>query len=421
MGELWNSLYRRVVKVVFSEKFLLGLIFCIWCLEFSGHIHFLNTHFQNYINSDYAGDAVFAKHLTDTGNFILSEDWLPTTELYIIHHQLIMTPLFYFISDYKTVWLITSVLAYVMLSSSIIFFMRSSNATKVQSLLAVVLFFNPLCKLYLEFNIYFHGYLFYFVLGFLIMGSISRILIRNQLLKNDVLVLCVTSFLGGLCGVRMFMIVFTPLLITFLIINCNTLIRKLNLTHLRILGAILISSMLGVMLYFVLGKYYATHSFVRFRLQDVNCIAGNILDLPKVILKSVWPGSGTQCSIIGITLFWAYCFFRIYKFRPADVSENSARLYNWLKAFAYICILLNLSIMVFSLGEQFCYCERYLVLSSYLLIPLFVLTLQHNRKRGGGANLWQIILCNHYMYFLCLRGTGIPGDDQKRNSYLLER
>lgn len=327
MGELRNSLYRRVVKVVFSEKFLLGLIFCIWCLEFSGHIHFLNTHFQNYINSDYAGDAVFAKHLTDTGNFILSEDWLPTTELYIIHHQLIMTPLFYFISDYKTVWLITSVLAYVMLSSSIIFFMRSSNATKVQSLLAVVLFFNPLCKLYLEFNIYFHGYLFYFVLGFLIMGSISRILIRNQLLKNDVLVLCVTSFLGGLCGVRMFMIVFTPLLITFLIINCNTLIRKLNLTHLRILGAILISSMLGVMLYFVLGKYYATHSFVRFRLQDVNCIAGNILDLPKVILKSVWPGSGTQCSIIGITLFWAYCFFRIYKFRPADVSENSARLY----------------------------------------------------------------------------------------------
>lgn len=383
MGELWNPLYRRGVKVIFSEKFLLGLLFCVWCLEFFGHIHFLNTHFQNYINSDYAGDAVFAKHLADTGNFILSSDWLPTTELYIVHHQLIMTPLFYFISDYKTVWLITSVLAYVMLSSSIIFFMRSSNATKVQSLLAVVLFFNPLCKLYLEYNIYFHGYLFYFVLGFLIMGSISRVLIRNQLLKNDVFVLCITSFLGGLCGIRMFMIVFTPLLISFLIINYNTLIRKLNPTHLRILGVSLIASMLGAVLYFVLGKYCIDHLFVYFGLQDVNCIIDNILDLPKLILRSIRPVSETQCSIIGCVLFWVYCLFRICKFRTTDAVKKSANLYNWLKTFVGVCILFNLFVMVFTLSsEDFSHRARYLVLSGYLLIPLFVLTLREEQTRN---------------------------------------
>ncbi len=385
MRELRQGFYLwGMIKSRMTDNILLCFLFVLWCLEFFGHIHFLNTHFQNYINSDYAGDAIFAKHLADTGNFLFSLDWFPTTELYVIHHQIIMTPLFYFVNDYKTVWLITSVIAFIMLSFSIIFFMQSFKATKVLSFLAVVLFFNPICKLYMEFNIYFHGYLFYFIFGFLIMGLIGRIFLKNEFIPKDMFFLFILSFLGGLCEARMFIIVFLPLLLSFIIMNYNSSIRKLNSLHLRVLGLIFVSSVLGIGLHFFLGKYCANASHSHFRLQDADCIANNLLSLPTMIFRGLWPISGKQFSALGSVIFWTCCAFGIYKFQITGTKEKSAGVYTWIRYFLGICILFNLFLMIIGLEhDSFLGSHRYFMLSTYCLIPVFVLTLGYGEQTCG--------------------------------------
>lgn len=375
----------KVMKYVWG-KVKNNIGFCVllllWIFEFVINIVYVKKFFLVHsMNSDYAGDAVFARHLADSGNYIFSLDWFPTTELYVVHHQLIMVPLFKIFNDYNTVWLLTSIIAFVLVSLSLFFFMKCMEGSNNRSFFAVVLFLSPINGFVLDFSIWFHGYLFYYIMAFLVLGIIFKYLKKSKLNKIDIGLNVIISFLCGICGVRMFMIVHVPLMIAFVITFCGCEIKKLWNSFSQMLMISVVGSLIGFAVHaFVLGPRYGSGSVMVSNtiLRDSETIKNNVLFLPKLIFD----GFGIDFNNRGIsihTIFIAIkAFFWFYVVIVTVYSLRNKRLEGEL---AYSCIIVNILLMVLTFtNDHIVGASRYFSLSTFMLIPVFALDVPFQNK-----------------------------------------
>ncbi|MFU0826445.1 MAG: hypothetical protein ACFWTJ_02750 [Lachnoclostridium sp.] len=373
---------ERIVSFVKGKdsikRLLLGLF---WMVEYIVNIWYVKRYFIVYnMNSDFAGDAVFAKHLSDTGHYIFSADWYPTTELYIVHHQLIMVPLFKLFKDYSTVWVMTSVIAFALMSACIFYFMSCFKSSFNKSLLAVILFLNPITFFNLEYSVWFHGYLFYYCLSFIIIGNLCKYLAGDAISKKDVIIILITSFLAGVCGIRMFMIVFVPFVMAYIIFYYNEDIRKACNNLGKMMVASLMSAFIGfVVYYFGLVPRYGGDSVISgIKINSSEIVKDNLLLVPQMIINGLNINySNTEINLYAIltsftVLFWAVVF--IYTIKMIFSQNEKLRFLAILSA---SCILLNILFMIMTIGNNtFVESSRYFLLSIFMQIPLFALSIE---------------------------------------------
>lgn len=383
-------------KIAKNKKFLTGILICLILLELILTIVYTNKYFIKFgLDADYATDSIYAKYLTETGNFILSDDWYPSTEVYTVHHQLIMTPLFYIFDDYSVVYTITTCISFILISLTFYYFMKTFSGSSLKSLLAVLLVCNPVNTFFVTLSIIFHGYMFYAILGVLYITILFKLIYKN-INKLEMIVFMIVSLLSGICGVRMFMILFVPLFVLLLWNNRNSHfaldIKLLNKSQIKnfILRnkksiQIIISYMLAFLGFFIykfvlVPKFAGGNNFETLGTSNEN-IVKNIQDIILLLLnglglnvneKSVFSLSFIKAGMI--LIFWLYVFVQniILAFKKnSDKSIKDISLYN------LICMTITIFFMIITIkNEHFIESLRYFGISIYLMIPIAIIGLR---------------------------------------------
>lgn len=383
-----NINIEGIKKLLSNKKLLTVILICIIILELIITVLYTDKYFVKYgIDSDTASDTVYAKILNDTGNLILTKDWYPTTELYVIHHQLIMTPLFSIFDDYSTVYVITTAIAFILVAVTYYYFMRSFTDSKIKALFAVLLICNPINNMLTLYSIVFHGYLFFVLMGTLYIAILFRLINKNINLFEKIAFIFI-AFLSGICGIRMFLILFVPLILVFIWNNKEFHFNKENVNKIlknKKTTIIVLSYIFAVIgfafFYFVLSKKYGgIHEFGTLGVNNSN-IANNIKDLPSIFLSTIGFDitnkkilSGAFIKAFIILVFWIYVFAKniILAFKnKKDKYLQNIGLYNMA------AMLTTLLIMIFTTENTIMQSSlRYLGLSIYLFIPVAVLGLE---------------------------------------------
>ena len=170
-------------------------------------------------NSDIASDMILGKLLSNEGG-ILSQNWYYSTELHVVHTQLLYKYLFYLWPDnWLMVRLVAAAVFLVLIVASFLFMAKGAGLYR-EGLFAASILTWPFGQWYVRIVTFGQSYVTYFIIAFLSMGLFFRAVqpvvsaVSEDEKKDEkklslivlLAVLAVVSFVAGLGGVRLLMI-----------------------------------------------------------------------------------------------------------------------------------------------------------------------------------------------------------------------
>lgn len=383
-------------KIKDNIKIGIVLLICLILAQFIITILYTNQYFVKFgLDADFATDSIYAKFLAKTGGILLSDDWYPSTELYIVHHQLIMTPLFHIFDDYETVYTMTTAVAFIAIALAIYYFMKTFTESTFKSLLTVVLVCNPINFFFVLLAITFHGYLFYAIFGILYITILFK-LIYKKINRFETISFMIISFLSGICGIRMFFILFVPLILLLLWKYQNYRVnfrkecfkemfsRSFLMKHQKEIKIIMsyVLALLGFLIFycFLMPQYGGADKLETMGTNNAN-IASNIKDISLLLLNGINFDVGGKklisISFIKATvllLFWIYIFAQNIKFA---FRKGTKQVLQDISLYNLICLLVTILFMIITLSNQdIQQALRYFGLAIYLMIPAAIMGLE---------------------------------------------
>lgn len=169
---------------------------------------------DNLMHSDMAAEVLLSKLLSEEGRLI-SKNWFYSTEIRIVYTQLLMTPLFCFIRDFKTVKLISIIIYDLALAVVFFFTGRKFGLKKEAAFLMMALLAAPLSNEYFDMMLLGNFYTSQAICTFLVL-----LFFYQQNKKNRCLVLikqialCVVSLILGLSGLRYLASLLIPIMLS---------------------------------------------------------------------------------------------------------------------------------------------------------------------------------------------------------------
>jgi hypothetical protein len=183
-------------------------------------------------NSDIASDMILGKLLNEEGG-ILSKNWFYSTELHVVHTQLLYKLLFYiWPNNWLMVRLFSAVVFLVLIVASFLYMAKGAGLYK-EGLFAASILTWPFGQWYVRIVTFGQSYVTYFIIAFLSLGLFFRAVRRSVSAVSDpdgnekenrlyvwvlLILLAVLSFVAGLGGVRLLMICYAPLFATSLLV-----------------------------------------------------------------------------------------------------------------------------------------------------------------------------------------------------------
>ena len=169
---------------------------------------------QNWIDTDMSAEMVFSDFLGDTGHYIASTNWYYSTEFRILYTQLIFVPLLKIIPSWAVVRVITNMITYVILILSYFFMMKGYERKYIYLTSAVLLL--PISEAIAQHVQMGNTYMPHMILMFLSIGLVRRVEAEETAGRKAIwyILLIVLSIICGASGVRYFLIIYAPLLIT---------------------------------------------------------------------------------------------------------------------------------------------------------------------------------------------------------------
>lgn len=169
---------------------------------------------QNWIDSDMSAEMVFSNVLGETGHYIASTHWYYSTEFRILYTQLIFVPLLKIIPSWAVVRIITNMITYVILVLSYFFMMKGYEKKYIYLTSSVLLL--PISEAIAQHVQMGNTYMPHIILMFLSIGLVRRVEAEEARNRKVLwyLILIALSVVCGASGVRYFLIIYAPLLIT---------------------------------------------------------------------------------------------------------------------------------------------------------------------------------------------------------------
>lgn len=204
-------------KIPKAPLFLLGFIilqFCflvLCCYKY----HLTSAMFE----SDAASEILLAENLYKNETWILSHDWYYSTEIRVLHNQLVIAPLFAFTDNYNLIYTLSFGLTLAMILCAVYFCMRSFELSPSSSLTALLFFLIPYSfyRRYSPFSMALMNqfYSFFLLNQFLFLGMFQRFKKAGRKRSRIAFAvgLLIFSILLGTCGIRYALILFVPLII----------------------------------------------------------------------------------------------------------------------------------------------------------------------------------------------------------------
>lgn len=179
----------------------------------------LTTYYvtKNIIDSDASSELVLSHYLAHAKEFILTKDWLYSTEVRVLNTQLIYSTLFHFFSDWSFVRFCSAIIMQVILLISCGYLLKEAGFGKKEFFLSSSLLLLPISVTYGRIVLYHCYYIIYLSHSFFLIG-LTLGFVKNVNWKSwqpyvRLGILAVFSFIGGLGGVRQLMITHAPLLL----------------------------------------------------------------------------------------------------------------------------------------------------------------------------------------------------------------
>lgn len=174
---------------------------------------FLERNIDHQLNSDMSSDLLHGWILHRDGE-VLSNDWYYSTELQVVHTYLLFAPLFHLFEDWHTVRVLGSILWYLALLLSAYYVCRQCRMARVFPVVGILLML-PISSPYYDNIIKGIYYVPYLCGSLLVFGMTLQCahLKRRDMLITLLAGLGLLSFVLGMSGMRMLLVLFIPLLI----------------------------------------------------------------------------------------------------------------------------------------------------------------------------------------------------------------
>ncbi len=173
---------------------------------------------QNCIDSDAASELVLAQHLAKNG-WVLSKDWIYSTELRVANTQLVFAPLFLLFHNWHTVRFVGAVVLQALLILSFFATTRLLQLQKKVFYWGGSLLLLPVSVAYGRIVLYNSYYVPHICFSMLIVGltyALACKTAKKRILKA--VALAILSFLGGLGGIRQLMMTHAPLVLSVVLL-----------------------------------------------------------------------------------------------------------------------------------------------------------------------------------------------------------
>jgi len=261
-----------------------------------------------------------------------------------------------------------------------------------RTILAVILFLNPIMVENLTYTVWFHGYLFYYLMSFVIVGVLGKYFFEDKVINIcDLIIIIVVSFLAGICGLRMFIIVFVPLGLSLIICNLNKEIKMiLNRYTVLSCSSILLASIGFAIYLYVLSPRYGAGFVVHamktnsLTINSAEIMVNNFLKLPELLLIVLGcdfqnNSFGMLVILKGLTLcFWIIFFILLYKGIKKNWYDVKVR---YITAFLSLSLLVTVLLIIFVINtEEIIDDARYLSLAGFLIFPLFSMSYNEEKR-----------------------------------------
>ena len=402
--ESWKK--KSIQRWILLAFIVLQFFFLIaYCYKY----HFASAMFE----SDAASELLLAENIYKNGGIVFSDDWFYSTEIRVLHNQLIMAPLFHFTSNYNLIYTAGVMIWTVGILFSVYFCVRSYGGNPTQGLLGMLLFLIPYgsYRRYSPFSMHLmNGYYSFFLLNtFLFLGLYQQYIKAKD--KGRKIFLCavlfIFSILLGCCGVRYALLIFAPLMLGEILefaADCGKeSFRNLAVRWMHLLP-ILFGGMAGYLLY--AKKLAPVYGGTQYASNLAFASGERSLEQLQQVYNSVWESlgfswdGGNVVSVLGIINLIFLAFTLIVFFLTVTVWKNWRSLESVARKFVFFAgcqILVNVASLVFALVEDYGAIPRYLWVGGICCLPTLVLTL-------GNRRAWRKAICAGGI-FLCLCGN----------------
>ena len=312
------------------------------------------TMTEHFLDGDASSDLLLAWRLSKSGE-LMTYDWIYSTEIHVLHTQVIQALFFHFFSDWHMVRFLSALVMQGILLLSCLYFCRAAGANRERSLLTGALLLMPVSVAYGRIVLYHGMYMPAVTESFLMAGLFLSYEKGDEdgYLRNGLrlLLMAAISFLTGLTGIRQVVCTQFPIvLLLFLRLyregNRDGILMAVQRNSRGIAAAILL------FLAFLPGYYINSRVFtrtydfmhysVRFRMPEV----AELKSLFYGILHNLGYRTSPQLfSLAGIMTALGLCtgvFFLASAVRSFTERELPAAMGNCFAELFVFCSLLSL-------------------------------------------------------------------------------
>lgn len=191
----------------------LAVVFVLLCL-------FLHMKYDMWLDSDLSSDLILARQINKEGT-ILTPNWYYSTDLRVLHTQLVFAPLFSVFTDWHVIRLFGTIILFGILLLSYFYFCRQTGLSRIFPWTAPMLLM-PLSNNYSYIMLIGACYIPHAAITFVVFGLVFHIL-RSEIKWKRFLLLgaaSVISFMAGMGGMRQLLIFYIPLFLCALVLWC---------------------------------------------------------------------------------------------------------------------------------------------------------------------------------------------------------
>ncbi|MCR4895213.1 MAG: hypothetical protein K5891_00390, partial [Lachnospiraceae bacterium] len=138
---------------------------------------------EHWMESDFAAEMIFSRLMSETGHYIATPDWYYSTEYRLFYTQLIMVPLFKILKSWTAIRVITNIVFYGILLSSYAFMVGPLKAGKERKILFAVLLLIPFSETMAQHMQFGNTYIAHVILMFWNIGLVLRLAFEQDRLK----------------------------------------------------------------------------------------------------------------------------------------------------------------------------------------------------------------------------------------------
>lgn len=394
-----KAMNKRIITMIgkIDKKkicFFTIISWLILIISFCILIFFVDKKIDCLINDDMSGDLTLGYLLSKSNNPILTKEYLYTTEVRVIHTAQIYGLVFRFCNDWHNVRVISTAIIYLLILASYYFLCRQAGIKKYFAISAA-LYLLPLSNEYADWFLFPMYYAFHFVATFLTLGLMIKYVKSKN--KFVLMILAVFSFLMGLNGIRVLLVLTMPLLACSIIYYFMNRKKDSALKFVIASALTFFISVIGVGIYVkVIEPTYGSMK-TYFEITDLkyNNLAGTIQGYLYLLGYSTGHVTG---AVIISNLF---CLITVILITSSIILFFKRKEENSIQAVIitgyFICAVLLFEGLYFVTDME--YATRYCLPFFIANIPLVLVIMNENKKI---SELQKMILCLLVMGFAIL-------------------